>query len=405
LTGAAGQKTAAKRGNIPYLPARRLQEIWAGMVDTVDTLVVGAGVVGLAVARRAAMAGREVVVLEAEKAIGTGISSRNSEVIHAGIYYPTGSLKARHCVAGKHALYDYCETHGIPHRRVGKLIVATASEEAAALDEVRARAEANGVDDLEPLSADEAQMLEPEVRCFGALLSPSTGIVDSHAYMLALRGDAESHGAQIAFSSPFVGAKVEASGVTVEAGGAEPATIRCRRLVNAAGLGAQKVAATIEGFPTEMIPPLYYAKGNYFTLAGRGPFKRLVYPVPVPGGLGTHSTVDLAGQTKFGPDVEWVNAPDYDVDPTRAPKFYEAIRRYWPGLKDGQLQPGYVGVRPKLAPKGQINADFIIQGPDQHGIEGLVNLFGIESPGLTSSLSIANAVVSTITIACIDESA
>ena len=375
------------------------------MIDTVDTLVVGAGVVGLATARQAAMAGREVVVLEAEKAIGTGISSRNSEVIHAGIYYPPGSLKARHCVAGRQALYEYCESHGIPHRRVGKLIVATAEEEATALDDVKARAESNGVDDLKRLSADEARALEPEVRCFGALLSPSTGIVDSHAYMLALRGDAESHGAQIAFSSPLIGARVDAGGIAVEVGGAEPATIRCRHLVNAAGLGAQKVAAAIEGFPAEMIPPLYYAKGNYFTLAGKSPFRRLIYPVPVPGGLGTHSTVDLAGQTKFGPDVEWVDAPDYDVDPARAPKFYEAIRRYWPGLKDGQLQPGYVGVRPKLVPKGQPNADFVIQGPDQHGIEGLVNLFGIESPGLTSSLSIADAVMATTTVAYIYDSA
>lgn len=381
-----------------------MQEIWAGMTDTVDTLVIGAGAIGLAVARRAAMAGQEVVVLEAEKAVGTGISSRNSEVIHAGIYYPPGSLKATHCVAGKLALYDYCESHGIPHRRVGKLIVATAEDEVAALDDVKARAAANGVDDLESLSADQARVLEPAVRCFGALLSPSTGIIDSHAYMLALRGDAEAAGTQIAFSSPFVRAKVEAGGFTVEAGGAEPATIRCRHLVNAAGLGAQKVAAAVAGFPAEMIPPLHYAKGNYFTLSGKSPFRRLVYPVPAAGGLGTHSTIDLAGQTKFGPDVEWVDTPDYVVDPARAPFFYAAVRRYWPGLKDGQLQPGYVGVRPKLAPQGRPNADFVIQGPDAHGIEGLVNLFGIESPGLTSSLAIADAVMATMMVAYIYDS-
>jgi L-2-hydroxyglutarate oxidase LhgO len=375
------------------------------MTDTVDTLVIGAGVVGLAVARRAAIAGREVVVLEAEKVIGTGTSSRNSEVIHAGIYYPAGSLKATHCVAGRLALYDYCESHGIPYRRAGKLIVATAEVEVAALDGVKTMAEANGVDDLQRLDAAQARALEPEIHCFGALLSPSTGIIDSHAYMLALQGDAEDHGARIAFSSPLVRARVETGGITVEVGGDEPAGIRCRHLVNAAGLGAHKVAAMIDGFPADLIPPLYYAKGNYFTLTGKSPFQRLVYPVPVPGGLGTHSTVDLAGQTKFGPDVEWVDAPDYIVDPGRAPKFYKAIRRYWPGLKDGQLQPGYVGVRPKLAPKGQPNSDFVIQGPDAHGIDGLVNLFGIESPGLTSSLSIADAATAMMTMAYIYDSA
>ncbi|MFQ5763680.1 MAG: NAD(P)/FAD-dependent oxidoreductase [Rhodospirillales bacterium] len=362
------------------------------MTETVDTLVVGAGVIGLAVARRAALAGREVVVLEAEDAIGTGISSRNSEVIHAGIYYPNGSLKARHCVAGRKALYAYCDSHGIPHRKTGKLIVATAEDETAALEDVLARAEANGVDDMRRLDADEARALEPEVRCFGALLSPSTGIVDSHACMLALQGDAEAAGANVAFASGLRDARPEGGGIVVGVGGAEPMTLRCRRLVNAAGLAAQAVAAAIEGFPTDAVPPLYYAKGNYFTLAGKSPFRRLIYPVPVVGGLGTHSTVDLAGQTKFGPDVEWVATPDYDVDPARAGRFYEAIRRYWPGLPDGALQPGYVGVRPKLVPEGEPAADFVIQGPGDHGIDGLVNLFGIESPGLTSALSIADHV-------------
>ncbi|MBI2584394.1 MAG: NAD(P)/FAD-dependent oxidoreductase [Rhodospirillales bacterium] len=374
-------------------------------MDSVDTLVIGAGVIGLAAARRAAASGREVVVLEAADAIGTGTSSRNSEVIHAGIYYPEGSLKARHCVAGRQALYEYCESHGIPHKRVGKLIVATAEEEAPALDQVRAKAEANGVDDLTSLDAAQVRDMEPEVRCFGALLSPSTGIIDSHAYMLALLGDAEADGAVVAFASPLIKGRIEDGGITVEVGGAEAASVRCRHLINAAGLDAQKVAAAIEGFPAEMIPPLYYAKGNYFTLAGKSPFKRLIYPVPVPGGLGTHSTVDLAGQTKFGPDVEWVDAPDYTVDPGRASKFYEAIRRYWPGLKDGQLQPGYVGVRPKLAPQSATNADFVIQGPEAHGVAGIVNLFGIESPGLTSSLSIADAAVTSMAIAYIYDSA
>ena len=375
------------------------------MIDSVDTLVIGAGVIGLAVARRAAASGREVVVLEAADAIGTGTSSRNSEVIHAGIYYPEISLKARHCVAGRLALYEYCESHGIPHKRVGKLIVATAEDEVPALDQVRAKAEANGVDDLTSLDVAQVRELEPEVRCFGALLSPSTGIIDSHAYMLALLGDAEADGAVVAFASPLIKGRIEDGGITVEVGGAEAASVRCRHLINAAGLGAQKVAAAIEGFPAEMIPPLYYAKGNYFTLAGKSPFRRLIYPVPVPGGLGTHSTVDLAGQTKFGPDVEWVDAPDYTVDPGRSPKFYEAIRRYWPGLKDGQLQPGYVGVRPKLAPQGAPNADFVIQGPEAHGVAGMVNLFGIESPGLTSSLSIADAAVVSMAIAYIYDSA
>ncbi len=375
------------------------------MIDDVDTLVVGAGVVGLAVARRAAAQGREVVVLEAADAIGTGTSSRNSEVIHAGIYYPRGSLKARHCVAGRHALYDYCETHGIPHTRSGKLIVATAEAETPALAEVKAKAEANGVDDLVALAAKQARELEPALHCFGAVLSPSTGIVDSHAFMLALQGDAEADGAVIAFESPLIKGVIEDGGFTVEVGGAEATTVRCRHLINAAGLGAQKVAAAIEGLPAEMIPPLYYAKGNYFTLAGKSPFTRLIYPVPVPGGLGTHSTLDLAGQTKFGPDVEWVEAPDYTVDPGRAPRFYQAIRRYWPELTDGQLQPGYVGVRPKLAPEGAPNADFVIQGPEAHGIPGLVNLFGIESPGLTSSLSIAEEAVTSMAIAYLYDSA
>ena len=362
------------------------------MTETVDTLIIGAGVIGLAIARRVAMAGHEVVVLEATEAIGTGISSRNSEVIHAGIYYPEESLKARLCVPGNKALYGFLDSHGIPFKRLGKLIVATDDDEMPALDGLEAKARANGVDDLVRLSEDEARDMEPALRLAGALLSPSTGIFDSHAYMLALRGDAEDAGAAIALSSPLENGTVSSDGITVRVGGADPMELRCRHFINAAGLGAQAVAASIQGLPAETIPPLYFAKGNYFTFAGKSPFERLIYPVPGPEGLGVHSSVDLGGQCKFGPDVEWVDAPDYDVDPGRAEKFYAAIRRYWPDLADGALQPGYAGVRPKLAPEGQPAADFTILGPETHGIPGLVNLFGIDSPGLTSSLAIADHV-------------
>jgi L-2-hydroxyglutarate oxidase LhgO len=362
------------------------------MTDRVDTIIIGAGVVGLAIARGLALAGRETVVLEAENAIGTGISARNSEVIHAGLYYPEGSLKGLLCRPGRDQLYDYCDSHGIPYKRLGKLIVATAEDEIEALDGLVVTAEQNGVDDLVRLSAGEAVELEPQLACHGAILSPSTGIIDSHAYMLALRGDAEAEGAAIALSSPFVNARVEKGGITVDVGGAEPMTLKCRRLVNSAGLGAQDVAAAIEGLPAETVPPLYFAKGNYFTISGKSPFERMIYPVPMQAGLGTHSSTDLAGQTKFGPDVEWVAVPDYTVDAARAEMFYRTIRRYWPGLPDGALQPGYVGVRPKLVPEGQPRGDWAIHGPEIHGIEGLVNLFGIESPGLTASMAIADHV-------------
>jgi len=361
------------------------------MTDQVDSIIIGAGVIGLAVARRLARAGRETVVLEAEDAIGTGISSRNSEVIHAGLYYPEGSLKGRLCLPGRNLLYDYCQSHGIPHKRIGKLVVATAENEVDALDALMLTAAKNGVDDLVRLSAKQAQALEPQLACHGAILSPSTGIIDSHAYMLALQGDAEAEGAVIALSSPFAGARIEdGGGITVRIGGAEPMQLQCRQLVNAAGLGANDAAAAIEGLAPENVPPLYFAKGNYFTISGKSPFTRMIYPVPVEAGLGTHSSTDLAGQTKFGPDVEWTDAPDYTVDPARAETFYRAIRRYWPGLPDGALQPGYVGVRPKLAPEGQPRGDWAIHGPETHGVEGLVNLFGIESPGLTASLAVAD---------------
>ncbi|EFH12634.1 NAD(P)/FAD-dependent oxidoreductase [Pseudoroseomonas cervicalis] len=359
-------------------------------MDEVDCIVVGAGVVGLAVARALALAGREVLVLEAAEGIGTETSSRNSEVIHAGIYYPKGSLMARLCVEGKHRLYEYCAGQGVPHARCGKLIVATDAAEAEKLASIQARAAANGVPDLTLLSAAEAQALEPALSCTAALLSPSTGIIDSHAYMLALQGDAENAGALFAFHSPVARGRLRpGGGAELEVGGAEPMALRCRLLVNAAGLHAQHLAAALEGMPATHVPPTYYAKGNYFTLAGRSPFSRLIYPVPVPGGLGTHLTIDLGGQARFGPDVEWVERIDYEVDPRRGDSFYAAIRRYWPGLPEGALQPGYSGIRPKIVPPGQAAQDFLVQGPAVHGQAGLINLFGIESPGLTASLAIA----------------
>ena len=354
--------------------------------------MAGAGVVGLAVARSLALAGREVLLLEAAEAIGTGTSSRNSEVIHAGLYYPAGSLMARHCVAGRRMLYAFCAERGVPHARCGKLIAATSEEEAGRLASIQARAAANGVEDMRVLSRDEAVALEPALSCHGALLSPSTGILDSHAYMLALQGDAENAGAVLAFHSPVLSGRVVPEGIVLETGGAEPMTLLCRSLVNAAGLGAPALGRAIAGLPPETVPREYYAKGNYFTLAGRSPFSRLIYPVPVPGGLGTHLTIDLGGQARFGPDVEWVDHIDYEVDPRRGDSFYEAIRRYWPALPDGALQPGYSGIRPKIVPRGAPAQDFVIQGPALHGVPGLVNLYGIESPGLTASLSLAGAV-------------
>lgn len=348
--------------------------------------------VGLAVARSLARRGREVVVVEAEPAIGMGTSSRNSEVIHAGLYYPKGSLKARLCVEGKQALYAYCAERGIEHRNCGKLIVATTEQQLPALDDAIAKGRANGVDDLRLLSGAEARAMEPALACVAAVLSPSTGIIDSHGFMLALQGEAEDHGAVIAFSSPVLGGSVADGRLALEIGGAEPTSLSAAMVVNSAGLTAQRLAASLDGLPAEAIPPTYYAKGNYFTLAGRAPFGRLVYPVPEPGGLGVHLTLDLGGQARFGPDVEWIAEPDYHVDPRRSEKFYAAIRSYWPALPDGALQPGYAGIRPKLGPAGTAAADFVIQGPDGHGIPGLVNLYGIESPGLTSALAIGELV-------------
>ncbi|MBV9565330.1 MAG: NAD(P)/FAD-dependent oxidoreductase, partial [Bradyrhizobium sp.] len=310
-------------------------------MERVDCVVVGAGVIGLAVARRLAKAGREVILLEAAEGIGTVTSSRNSEVIHAGIYYKAGSLMARMCVAGKRALYAYCADHGIPHRNCGKLIVATTAKEAEKLRSIRVHAEANGVNDMRTLAGEAARALEPALACEAALLSPSTGIVDSHAYMLALRGDAEAAGAALAIHTPLLRAKAAGGRIELETGGASPMTLASGLLVNAAGLDAPATARNIEGMPPDLIPQAYLAKGNYFSCSAKAPFSRLIYPVPEPGGLGVHLTLDLAGQARFGPDVEWVDHIDYTVDPARSERFYPAIRKYWPALPDGALMPSY----------------------------------------------------------------
>ena len=361
-------------------------------MDRVECVVVGAGVIGLAVARQLARSGREVIVLEAADNIGTETSSRNSEVIHAGIYYPAGSLMARTCVSGRPALYAYCREYGIPHRTCGKLIVATTEREVDRLRAIRAQAEANGVEDIQFLSGARC----PRARTGAALRGRATisvdRIIDSHAFMLALRGDAERDGATFAFLTPLLGAKATPRGLEIETGGDSPMTLACDLLINAAGLGAPAVARRIEGMPVDRIPPAYLAKGSYFSCSVRAPFSRLIYPVPEPGGLGVHLTLDLAGQPRFGPDVEWIEIPNYDVDPGRATQFYPAIRRYWPELPDGALIPAYSGIRPKIVPPPVAVQDFMIEGPADHGLTGLINLFGIESPGLTSSLAIADHV-------------
>jgi len=367
------------------------------MSERVDCAVIGAGVVGLAIARRLALAGREVVILEAEEAYGTHTSSRNSEVIHAGIYYATGTLKARLCVAGKHALYRFCAEHDVGHRRIGKVIVATAEDQIEALHKYRRQAETNGVNDLRPINAGELAELEPEVRGVAAFLSPSTGIIDSHGLMLAYLGDAEAHGAALALASPVVSGEVTADGILLEVGGREPMRLMCRAVVNSAGLNAQAVARAIRGVPAPTIPPTHYAIGHYYTLAGKAPFKRLIYPVARQDWLGVHVTIDLGGQVKFGPDFGWIDRIDYRFDESRTAAFQEAIRRYYPGLREGALQPGYTGIRPKIAGPGEPASDFVIQGPREHGVAALVNLYGIESPGLTASPAIADDVHSLLT--------
>jgi L-2-hydroxyglutarate oxidase LhgO len=362
-------------------------------VEQLDCVVAGAGVVGLAVARALALAGREVVVLDAAEGIGTETSSRNSEVIHAGIYYPAGSLMARFCVAGRRAALDVGQTRVFVGAGGDDQLAAVAVRHALLPAVGIERAAVNGVDDMRILTREAAQALEPNLTCTSALLSPSTGIIDSHSYMVALQGDAENAGAVMVFHSPVLRGRAVQGGVEIDVGGDDPITLRCRLLVNAGGLHAPALAARIEGMPASRIPTAYYAKGNYFTLAGRSPFSRLIYPVPVPGGLGVHLTIDLGGQARFGPDVEWIEAIDYTVDPHRADGFYAAVRRYWPALKDGALQPGYAGIRPKTVPKGAPSQDFVVQGPQTHGLSGLINLFGIESPGLTASLALADHVL------------
>jgi L-2-hydroxyglutarate oxidase LhgO len=364
--------------------------------SAVDCLVIGAGVVGLAVARALARAGREVVVVEAENTIGTGASSRNSEVIHAGIYYSTALMKTRLCVEGKAMLYAFCHDYGVPYRQCGKLIVAATEIEIDGLTALERQARANSVDDLVWLSGEETRAIEPALKASRALFSPSTGIVDGHAFMLALKGDAETHGAVFALATPVVAGQVQTQGMTIETEGAEPMRLAASVVINAAGFGAQTVARSIEGMPGDKIPPLHLAKGNYFSLSVRSPFSRLIYPMPAPGGLGVHLTLDLAGQARFGPDVEWVESIDYDVDPRRAESFYAAVRTYWPDLPDDALQPGYAGIRPKIARPGGSSTDFLIQTERDHGVRGLVNLFGIESPGLTASLAIAEEIAKRI---------
>lgn len=365
------------------------------MTHDVETVVIGAGVVGLAIASTLAAEGQDVLILESKSLFGSETSARHSEVIHAGIYYPKDSLKATLCTRGKVLLYDYCATHGIAHKRLGKIIVATSDAQVSTLDSINARAQNNGVLDLQYLSGDEIAELEPAIVANAGLLSPSTGIIDSHAYMLSLLGKAESHGAMLAYNSNVDRITPVNNGFQLRVVGEETLSITCKQVINAAGHGACSLANTINNIAPQHVPTAAFAKGNYFRLQARTPVSRLIYPVPEPGGLGVHITVDLAGQSRFGPDVQWQDALDYDVDANRSNTFYDAIRRYWPALENDSLVPDYAGVRPKITLNGEPYLDFLIQGADTHGIAGLVNLFGIESPGLTASLAIA-AHVSTL---------
>lgn len=358
-----------------------------------QVLVIGAGVVGLAIAREAARAGHDVIVAEAESHIGSGTSSRNSEVIHAGIYYPTGSARERHCARSRRMLYEFCASHGVPHRKVGKFVVAGRVEDIPTLEKLYAQATRNSVENLRMLDGPEAVRMEPALACVAAFHSPETGIIDSHRYMLALQGDLEDAGGVLALNTPVERLVRTPEGWEIRFGGTESGSLVVDAVVNSAGHGAQKLARATEGYPAERVPRLVLAKGNYFSYGGRPVFSRLIYPVPVPGGLGIHVTLDLAGRMRFGPDVQWVDRYDYNVDPARAASFYPAIRTYWPGLPDGTLVPDYSGIRPKLTGPGEPAADFMIDTPADHGVARLVHLFGIESPGLTASLSIAEEVV------------
>jgi len=362
----------------------------------IDCVVAGAGAIGLAIARELAQADREVLIVESEEAFGRGVSSRSSEVVHAGMYYTPGSLRAQLCVEGKWLLYDFMKKHNVAHTSCGKLIVACEPQEVATLEGIVEKGAVNGVDDLEMLDQQDAMALEPELACVAAILSPSTGMMDSAGIMLALLGEAENAGATLATRSPVVGGRVGARQIEIDIGGAEPMTVGCNLFVNSTSLNAPDVASKLEGLDAVHVPTSYFGKGSYFSMAGKVPFKRLIYPCPVVGGLGVHLTIDVGGQARFGPDVEWVTQPNYDVDPARGDEFYALVRRYWPGLPDGVLQPSYAGIRPKIVPPGNQTQDFRIDGPQVHGVPGLINLFGMESPGLTSSLAVGRYIMNLI---------
>lgn len=362
-------------------------------IEVTQCVVIGAGVVGLACARALALQGMDVIIIEANYAIGMETSSRNSEVIHSGIYYPTGSLKARTCIKGRNMLYDYCKTRNIAHKKTGKLIVATTPEEYAEIELLLIKGKENGVSDLELLTREQTLAMEPKLNCVGALWSPSTGIVDSHSVMLAMQGDIEDQGGMIAFNTRVTGGKITQTGIILHTEGGTDFFVKAGLVINCAGLMAQNIAHLLSGLDSSYVPPQYFARGVYFSLSGKSPFTHLVYPAPEPGGLGIHATLDLSGQCRFGPDVEWIDEIEYDVNPLRGEVFYDRIRKYWPGLGDGQLVAGYSGIRPKIVAPGAPAGDFIIQGPDIHRCGSLINLFGIESPGLTSSLALAEDVV------------